>query len=141
VLDKFTIPINSDNAHDSDIVRKFAWLDKSHAFVENEMFQNCRGKFGVMSLYYSSVVHQKESLLATNHLFLGSAKFWPIFQDDPKGLGGTPRADFRLLVQHLSQFAGDSLLAVEEPKQLFIAIGHAMIGAQFLFHYQLGVLT
>jgi hypothetical protein len=127
-LDTFTTSINSNTARDSDIIRKFAWIDKFHASVESQMFRNCKGKFGVMTHYHSSVVHHKEHLPITNHLFLGSAEFWPIFLDDPKG--GAP--DLRLLVQHLSQFAGDSLLHVEQPKQLFVAIGHAMIGAQFL---------
>jgi hypothetical protein len=81
-----------------------------------------------MGHYHSSIVNHKEHLPVTNHLFLEDTKFWSL-SSAPEGVH-----DFRLLIQHLSQFAGHSLLTAETPKQLFVAIGHAMIGAQFLFH-------
>jgi hypothetical protein len=121
-LSTCTEPINIGlNEHDSDIVQKIAWVRQSHATVESTMFQKCRGDFGVMEHYYSSIVNHKDKLPATNHLFLEGAEFWFLYSNAREA------CDFRLLIQHLSRFAGHSLLTVKNPKQLFLAIGHAMI--------------
>jgi hypothetical protein len=39
-----------------------------------------------------------------------------------------------MLIQHSSQFSGHFLPTAESPTELFVAIGHAMLGAPFLYH-------
>jgi len=99
------------------------------------MFQACGGMFGVMPFYHSSIVHQKENLPATNHLFLVDAKFWTLYTSSSHD---TP--DFRVLVRHLSEFVGDPLSCVSEPQQLFVCIAHAALGYRHLiergFHHR-----
>jgi len=87
------------------------------------MFQACGGMFGVMPFYNSSVVHHKENLPATNHLFLADAKFWTLYTSVSDH---TP--DLRVLVRHLSEYVGDLLSSVSEPQELFVSIAHAALG-------------
>lgn len=88
------------------------------------MLKECGGMFGVMNYYHSSIVCHKEGIPSTNHLFLKEAKFWPLYSST----GSNHNPDFRISVQHFSQFAGDSLVTVRTAKDLFVAIVHAALG-------------
>lgn len=106
---------------------KLAWARQSSAKLESQIFKECSGTFGVVSHFQSNLFHYQVGIPATNHLLLESAKFW-----DLRGRGGEGYADRRVLVQHLSGFAGESLFTVDEPKNLFRTIIHAMLGELFI---------
>jgi hypothetical protein len=94
------------------------------------MFETCSGMFGVMPFYHSSIVHHKENLPITNHLFLVDAKFWDAYKL-ATGNANDHVPDLRVLVRHLSQHAGEPLSSVSEPQQLFVVIAHAALGTLF----------
>jgi hypothetical protein len=108
----------------TDIVSKCSSVGKSHVSIESRMLKECGGMFGVMTYYHSSIVCHKEGLPSTNHLFLKAAEFWRLYPT----IRSNHDPDFRVSVQHFSQFAGHSLVTVRNPRDLFVAIVHAALG-------------
>ena len=93
-----------------DIISNIAWvpcLSESSESIEGKLLSTCSGMFGVMSFFYSTIIHHRERLRASNHHWLYDAK-------------------------NYSQFAGDSLVMASTPADLFIAVLHAAIGKDAL---------
>jgi len=105
-------------------VSKCSWVSSRYFDAEKDLFGACGDEFGVAKHYYSSIVHHQEDLPATNHLFLEFATRWKLFDGDVK----ETLPEHRVLLQHLSNFAGVSLVTAESPEELFTAIAHAMLG-------------
>ncbi|EIW76053.1 hypothetical protein CONPUDRAFT_169241 [Coniophora puteana RWD-64-598 SS2] len=109
-----------------DLVSKCSWVSSRYFDAEKDLFGACGDEFGVAKHYYSSIVHHQEDLPATNHLFLEFATRWELFNltsDEKK-----TSKERRVLLQHVSNFAGVSLVTAESPEELFTAIAHAMLG-------------
>jgi hypothetical protein len=117
------------NPKTANIVSKCSWVGKSHVSIESKMLGTCGGMFGVMSYYHASIVCHKKGLPVTNHLFMKTAKFWPVSSHTRSN--HVP--DFRMLIQQFSQFAGHCLVTVSRPQDLFIGIVHAALG-RYLFY-------
>ncbi|EIW80211.1 hypothetical protein CONPUDRAFT_137525 [Coniophora puteana RWD-64-598 SS2] len=113
---------------DIDIVSKFSWVSRRYFNAERNMLHDCGDSFGVAKHYYSSVVHHKEGLPVTNHLFLNLATFWRVIEKDDAWKKKDPIKEYRALRQHVSSFCGRSLVHVKTPEELFNTIAHAMIG-------------
>ena len=109
------------------IVSKMAWVScpsGSKESIEAEMLQDCGEMFGVQSYFSSAIIHHKEALPAHNHFFLYGAEPWPLFKSNATNYV----KDYRILLGHLSQFAGDCLSTVSKRRELFIAVSHAQLG-------------
>lgn len=119
-----------------DLVSKSSWLGNPYGGVESRMFKECSGLFGVMPFYHSRIVHHKEDVPVTNHLFLRDAKFWPVFiiylrRSDSDIEVNDIKPDYRMLLENISQYVGDMLMSVPFPQELFVSIAHAALGSSF----------
>ena len=110
----------------TDIISKCSTIGMQYVSIESKMLKECGGMFGVMTYYHSSIVCHKKGIPSTNHFFLKEAKFWHLYRRGTDDLIAVP--NFRVSVQHFSQFSGHSLITIPDPKDLFVSIVHAALG-------------
>ena len=75
------------------------------------------------------VIHPKERIPANNHLLLEDVRAWTLFNQKKESFDRNYLTHWALF----TGFAGDLLMTVSYPEQLFVAISHAMLGKKTIF--------
>lgn len=122
---------------DMKLVLKSTWSKDDGQNIESQLLQSCTGQFGSPTHYYSFSACQKNQPI-TNHLFL------PENGNEAKDyhfkllLKKVPSPEYRSLQIHVTSYAGHSLVTAKTPWDLFVALGHAMLGTSTFSHQKIG---
>ena len=119
---------NRDNAH---VVVKYSWCEDKRQKVEADLLAKCKDDFGTPDHHYSFCPTD------TRGAPTSTARFLPTEEEGLKDFHWaiTPTSKVpshpqrRYLWIHVSKLVGRSLVRAKTPWELYIAIGHAMLGA------------
>ena len=113
------------------MVVKYSWCEDERRKVEADLLSRCKKCFGTPRHYYSFCPTDSRGNPMSTARFLPTdeeklADFhWAI----PTGSKVPPGHQRRSLWIHVSKLVGKSLVHAKTPWDLFVALGHAMLGA------------
>lgn len=120
-------PNDNEESDPMTLVLKSAWLRDDTVNIETRVLQTCSGQFGTPTHYHSYLACHKDRPI-TNHLFLPEdrkeAKEYNFKLLHKK----VPFPEYRSLRMHTTSYVGDLLTTAKTPWDLFLALGHAMLG-------------
>ena len=132
----WTSPLKTDTA-DGDrasVVVKLSWCEDGRHDVEADLLAKCKDRFGTPRHHYSfcpTDSHGKP---------ISTGRFLPTDKEKPEDFHWAIASDYqvpshpqrRSLWIHVSKLVGQLLVHAKTPWDLFIALGHGMLGACWL---------
>ena len=111
-------------------IKKLIWHSKDGARVESEIYELCKGDFGIPKNHFSVPVKDSNDIPISNASFLPppGARLEDYYWDITGNFGPPSRPDHRELWIHLTRSSVDQLSTARTPLELCIAIGHSMLG-------------
>ena len=137
ITERWSSPLVTEttNGDPAYVVVKLMWCEDKRQEVEAELLTACKDDFGTPDHHYS--FHPTD----TRGVSMSTARFLPTDREQSKDfhwvvfpgskLPSNPQR--RSLWIHVSKLVGRSLVHAKTPWQLYLVIGHAMLGACWLW--------